>query len=268
VLIALVFGVLLGALVEALVPERWLARTIGAGGARGQLLAVAAGAPLMLCSCCVAPLFDGVYARTRRLAPSIALLLASPALNPFALGLTFLLFPAPIAWGRLIAAAGLVLAGSSGVEALVGSAAPVCQAAPPPPSTGAGLARAFGGGIRRIAWRALPAIALGAFLSACLASAVPFPALSSMGGSATVVAAALALPLAFPTFGEIPVALALQIAGAPAGAVLAVLIAGPAINLPSLLSISRAASWRAAAATATVVFAFSVASGLALSAAG
>jgi len=48
-----------------------------------------AGAPLMLCSCCVAPIFTGVYERSARLGPSLGLMLAAPALNPAALILTF-----------------------------------------------------------------------------------------------------------------------------------------------------------------------------------
>src|SRR5439155_22784006 len=37
-----------------------------------------------LCACCVAPLFDGVYARTRRLDLALALMFAAPELNPAA----------------------------------------------------------------------------------------------------------------------------------------------------------------------------------------
>src|SRR5439155_14739207 len=107
VFVALAFGILLGAIVRAFIPDRWLARTLGASGFRGILLAALAGMPLMLCSCCVAPLFEGVYARTRRLGPALGLMFAAPALNPAVLAVTFLLFPASIAWVRL--AAGLVL---------------------------------------------------------------------------------------------------------------------------------------------------------------
>jgi uncharacterized membrane protein YraQ (UPF0718 family) len=52
--------------------------------------------------------------------------------------------------------------------------------------------------------------------------------------------------IAVPTFGEIPLALALQLSGAPPAAVIAVLVAAPAINLPSLLGLWRVASARTA----------------------
>src|SRR5688572_15230719 len=94
VVIALAFGVVIGAMVRAFVPSRWLQRTVARPGFGGQIVAALVGAPLMLCSCCVAPVFEGVYERTRRLGPSLGLMLAAPALNPAVIAVTFLVFPA------------------------------------------------------------------------------------------------------------------------------------------------------------------------------
>src|SRR4029079_3364731 len=102
VAIALAFGVVLGAMVRAFVPSRWIERTIAVQGLRGQVIAALVGAPLMLCSCCVAPVFEGVYERTRRLGPSLGLMLAAPALNPAVLAVTFFLFPRHVAWTRVL----------------------------------------------------------------------------------------------------------------------------------------------------------------------
>ncbi len=88
---ALLFGILISAAVTTFVSPRWLARALGKGSLRGQIIAGAAGASLMLCSCCVAPIFKGVYERSARLGPSLGLMLAAPALNPAALVLTFML---------------------------------------------------------------------------------------------------------------------------------------------------------------------------------
>lgn len=92
---ALVFGILISAGVRSFVPARAMARAFGGAPIRRQLVAGASGAPLMLCSCCAAPLFSSVYERSRLLAPSLALMVGAPALNPAALVLTFLLFPHP-----------------------------------------------------------------------------------------------------------------------------------------------------------------------------
>ncbi|MGH6876553.1 MAG: permease, partial [Rhizomicrobium sp.] len=51
---ALAFGVLISAAFRAFVPRDYLARFVSAGTLRAQLTAGAVGAPLMLCSCCVA----------------------------------------------------------------------------------------------------------------------------------------------------------------------------------------------------------------------
>src|SRR5947208_10299715 len=55
--VALAFGLALGALVRAILPEGFVSPR-GLRGPSGQLVAALAGTPLMLCSCCVAPLFE------------------------------------------------------------------------------------------------------------------------------------------------------------------------------------------------------------------
>jgi len=51
--------------------------------------------------------------------------------------------------------------------------------------------------------------------------------------------------VALPTFIEIPIALSLFAAGAP-GAAVAALVAGPVVNIPSLVVLAREVSWRVA----------------------
>jgi uncharacterized membrane protein YraQ (UPF0718 family) len=60
--------------------------------------------------------------------------------------------------------------------------------------------------------------------------------------------------LAMPTFFEIPLALLLLSAGAPTGAAVAIMIAGPAINLPSLFTVARSTNWKVAGAVALSIF--------------
>src|SRR6267154_3822434 len=89
---ALLFGILISGAVSTFVSPQWLSRLLGRRSLRSQVFAGLAGAPLMLGSCCVAPIFTGVYERSARLGPSLGLMLAAPALNPAALFLTFMLF--------------------------------------------------------------------------------------------------------------------------------------------------------------------------------
>src|SRR5438093_452594 len=103
--IALAYGLLIGAAVRAFVPPRRVAGLLSwAGPVRRQVAAGLAGTPLMLCSCCITPIFQSVYERGARLGSALAVMLASPGLNPAALLLTALLFPPTLAVARLAAA--------------------------------------------------------------------------------------------------------------------------------------------------------------------
>jgi Predicted permease len=105
---ALVFGILISAAVRTGLSHTPLHRIFNGGTAHDQFAAELAGAPLMLCSCCAAPIFPTVYQRTRKVAPALALVLAAPSLNPAALALSFILFPWRIAGMRLAMALLLV----------------------------------------------------------------------------------------------------------------------------------------------------------------
>src|SRR5258705_10324045 len=73
---ALLFGILISGAVSTFVSPRWLARLLERRSLRSQAIAGLLGAPLMLCSCCVAPIFTGVYERSAPLGPSLGLMLA------------------------------------------------------------------------------------------------------------------------------------------------------------------------------------------------
>ena len=263
---ALAFGVLISGAVRAFVSPRWLAGLFRGGRVRAQLAAGLAGAPLMLCSCCVAPVFTSVYERSSRLAPSLALMLAAPALNPAALVLTFMLFGAGVGAARLVFSAALVVLAGLVAERFAGRAAPACgpgggEAGP----VGVRSAAAeFVRACAEVAVRTLPLIAGGVIVSMLLALWLPTSGLgpSTAGVVAVLVVALIAVPLAMPTFFELPLALLVVSAGMPPGAGLALMIAGPATNLPSLLTVARTAGWRAAALVAVSVWSLAAAAGL------
>ncbi len=264
---ALVFGVLIGAAVRALIPSSWLSTLLGGSPVRSQVLGGLAGAPLMLCSCCVAPVFAAVHERTRKAGPASALLLAAPALNPAALALTFLLFAPGIAVTRLALAVVLVFGVSAVAARYVGATATApSECALESPGTGGPVfaLRAFAQEVLRLGATTLPLIFLGVVLSSFLVEFVPMSSLA--GGSAGVVVillvAFVGVLVALPTFAEIPLALGLLGAGAPAGAAVALLVAGPAINLPSLFTLRRMTGTRYALALGTGTFLVAALGGL------
>jgi len=264
---ALVFGVLIGAAVRALVPSAWVARLLGGSRSRSQLVSGLVGAPLMLCSCCVAPIFAAVQQRTQRAGPAAALMLAAPSLNPAALTLTFMLFATEVALTRVAMAVVLVF-GVSALAARHFAPREVAFAACPLETEGSQGWRealvAFAREVGRMARTTLPLIVGGVLLSSLLLDLLPAGRLGEVPFRiATVFLVALvSVPLALPTFAEIPLALGLLAAGAPAGAAVALMIAGPAINLPSLLTVARTTTPRHAAALAAGTFLTAVAGGL------
>src|SRR5579859_2313848 len=127
---ALFFGVLIAAALRTLVPALTLTRLFGRGKLRGQLAATAAATPLMLCSCCAAPLFVGVWERTRKVGPALALLVGAPSLNPAAIAFTFILLGPKLGAARVAMALIAVLLAAPLIARLVPSTAPVREHQP------------------------------------------------------------------------------------------------------------------------------------------
>ena len=264
---ALVFGVLISAAVQATISPRRLATLFGQGEMKPQLAAAAAGAPLMLCSCCVAPMFPAVYRRSQRLGPSLAFTLAAPSLNPATLAFTFMLFPLAVAGTRLLMALFLVIVLSQLVAHIAGPVPVRVAAVEEFTETGdgvPGIVRGYFRSLAHITVRTVPWILLGIWVSMVIANRIPIETLASRGSQTLIVlvAATGALLLTMPSFFEIPLALSLLAAGVSPGAALAVLIAGPAINLASLLVIARQSHWKVALLVAAAVWVTAVAAGL------
>src|SRR5882724_4773675 len=260
---ALLFGILISGAVSTFVSPQWLTRFLGKRSLRSQAIAGLAGAPLMLCSCCVAPIFTGVYERSARLGPSIGLMLAAPALNPAALILTFMLFDYKVGMVRLGAAMGAVLFTGMIADRLLGETKVHCDRdnweAAARPADFLHFLRACA----RIALRLVPVILIGVIASMIIAQMIPVRTFDSTAAKflAILVVAAFAVVLALPTFFEIPLALILLASGAPVGAAVALLIAGPSVNLPSLLTVMRSTNWKVGAVVAASVWTLAVASG-------
>jgi uncharacterized membrane protein YraQ (UPF0718 family) len=264
---ALVYGILIGAAVRAAIPASWVRRQLGARGARPTVAGALAGAPLMLCSCCITPVFTGLHQRGARLGPSLAVMLASPGLNLAAIVLTFALLPTRVGLVRLAAALVIVL----GLSAVVGRAfdadvrasdAAACDTEAEERATLGDRALHFVKSIGYLVVVTVPLIVAGVALSGLLLPHVT--ELSRTGVVVAVVVVALVGTLAaLPTFFEIPIAVTLLSMGAPLPVVVAFVVAGPVVNLPSLLVVGRETRPRVAVALALGVWALATASGLA-----
>lgn len=266
--IALLFGVLISGAVRVFVSPRWLIGLFGTGKLRTQFAAAAAGSPLMLCSCCVAPIFTSVYEKSSRLAPSLALMLAAPSLNPAALILTFILFGAKIGTVRLFVSALAVLVPGLLAENFVKIKPLACavDVSETPSVKRSSLTIEFIVSCLKVALQTLPLIIIGVAISMFITEWLPVSGLGSAAtGISIMLVALIAVLLAMPTFFEIPLALMMIAAGMPPGAAVAILIAGPATNLPSLLTIGRLTGWKVPVLVGFTVWALTVAAGLLVS---
>jgi uncharacterized membrane protein YraQ (UPF0718 family) len=264
---ALVFGILISGAVSTFISPQWLSRLLERRSLRSQAIAGLVGAPLMLCSCCVAPIFTGVYERSARLGPSLGLMIAAPALNPAALILTFMLFDYKAGTVRLGASLAAVLFTGLIADRLLGKTKVHCDTdnwqAAGRPADFVHFLRACA----RVTVRVVPVIIIGVVLSMIIAQIIPAYAFASPAARilAIVVVAAVAVPLALPTFFEIPLALILLASGAPLGAAVALLIAGPSVNLPSLFTIMRSTNWKVAGVVALSIWTLAVGAGILVS---
>lgn len=192
------------------------------------------------------------------LALSLALMITAPALNPAALVLTFMLFFLPIAAARVVMSAVAVFAGTALVARICGSGAPIAHVLP----HGALGGEAAGPAVIRfvrscvyVAGRTIPMLVVGVVAGMAISEYVPAATFTSSSARVVIAATALiAIPIALPTFFEVPLALGLLTAGAPAGAAAALLFAGPAVNLPSLLTVARSAGWKLAGGLVVMVW--------------
>ncbi len=269
---ALLFGILIAAGVHAFVSPAWLVRTFGEGTIRGQVTAAMVGSPLMLCSCCASPLFCATYERSKRWSPALTLMLASPGMNPASLALCFMLFPTQLAWARVAMTLVAVLLASRLPDLLVPATSQADHRVLTVPVTEsrsflwrellATYLRSFG----HIAIRTVPLLVLGTLGAMLIPNRVLTQTFASTGGGVVAIAlvALFAVPLALPSFFEIPLAFSILAAGASLGAAAVVLFAGPIVNLPSLLVVGRYAGWKVSVLLASSVWAIAFLGGLAL----
>jgi uncharacterized membrane protein YraQ (UPF0718 family) len=172
-------------------------------------------------------------------------MLAAPALNPAALVLTFILFPFTVAAGR-IALAAAALFGIAAIATLVSQ--PTTEMLEPRDSRDQqSFLASYGESILHVSLPTVPFILVGVPIAILIFNRLqwihPFGAASPAGALILFLCAVLLLPM--PTLFEIPLAYSLLLSGAPSGLVAAVLFIGPAVNLPSLLVVARAAGVKA-----------------------
>lgn len=224
------------------------------------LFGAAAGAPLGVCSNCVAPIARGFYASGMSTESVLAAMFASPALNIVVLAMTFALFPLSIAMLKLVTVLFLIFVFAPVAASRQGVNAPavIC---PIEISVSETWSQAFLSIIRSFLksfWYifrvAFPLMILAAVLGAFVIELLPAQALiaqATIGGILLValVSAFLPVPMAF----DVAIAYIAMTKGVPLPYVVTILCTLGIVSVFSLSIVGKTISWRiAAAAYATV----------------
>jgi uncharacterized membrane protein YraQ (UPF0718 family) len=233
------------------------------------LVGAVVGAPLAVCSNCVAPIARGFYASGMSTESVLAAMFASPALNVVVLAMTFALFPAPIALLKLATVFFLIFVFAPAIASGRGESGPAVACSIEIPasetwtqalvSTARALARSFWY-VFRVAF---PLMLLAAVLGALAIELLPPQALNAqvtVGGIILValVGAFLPVPLTF----DVAIAYIAMTKGVPLPYVVTILCTLGIISVFSISIIGKTISWKVAAASYATVAAVGAVAGL------
>lgn len=255
---ALVVGLLIAAAIDTLLPRQCIRRVLsGRNPVGGAAIAGAASMPSMMCTCCASPVAVSLSRRGVPVSSVVAYWLGNPVLNPAVL--VFLALVGPWQWVATRLAVGIVLV--LGAAALAARLLPARTADPTvavPTGGDRGDERPSPGrflrSLARFSLTLVPEYLGLVFLVGVAAHLLSWDASWVTGGGLGLVAlAAVALLMVIPTGGEIPVLLTLAAVGASPWVLGLVLLALPAVSLPSLLMVGRSLTWRVTAASAGAV---------------
>ncbi|WP_457620777.1 permease [Methanopyrus sp.] len=243
----LLLGLVLGAALQSMVPERYLARHLR-GGPKACITATLLGVPLPLCSCSVLPLAIAAKNRGAGVGPVIAFIVATPQTDVNSLLLAYaLLGPYFTAAKVLTAIVAAVVVGYLAELALKGRGDHRSEETREPPSCEKrgpccreNSIRDFPRELLKLSGTVGPWLLVGLAVSVLLELWVPSPTVRCFGGLlGPVLAALIGLPLYVCSIAAIPVAAALVAKGASVGSMLTFTVAGPGTNAATLSVLLR-----------------------------
>lgn len=232
---------ILGSLIQVLIPRDWLLRTLGQSRFRGTLLGTLFSLPGMMCTCCAAPVAAGMRRQQVSMGGALAFWMGNPLLNPATL--VFMGFV--LGWGfaaiRLVAGLVMVLLIATLVQKWVRET-PQTQAPVEIdiPEVQGGFLPAGAG--RYGCFSGVRSVYIGGTGVGCRSCLVIPHADGAVDNSLMwVVAMAVAGCLfVIPTAAEIPIVQTMMLAGMGTAPALALLMTLPAVSLPSLIMLRKA----------------------------
>jgi uncharacterized membrane protein YraQ (UPF0718 family) len=243
---AAVLGILLGSLLQVLLPSAWLLRVLGKTSFGSTFIGGMASIPGMMCTCCAAPMAVGLRKKNVSVGASLAFWLGNPTINPATL--VFMTFVLSWKFTVLRLVFGLILvfgvsyfanrfAGNTKVPAEMESLAEENQ-----PEHSDSLIKRWLKSIWFMTLHIVPAYIIAVLLLGATRAWL-FPSMSEAASNSLLLIIGFTIAgmlFVIPTAGEIPIIQTLMTFGLGTGPAAALLLTLPAVSLPSLLMISKA----------------------------
>jgi len=243
---------LIAGAVETFIPKELIIKHLGKRSLKAYLIAAFGGPLLSVCSCSIIPLFAAIKKRGAGLGPAITFLLATPAINPAALILTFSLLNWQFVIGRIVLAlsaaiiTGLILDKIWKKEEEAELSTLKIEYQDRPLNLKEDL-REWLINIWDFIKKILPLVLLGIFIIGIVKIFLTTEVIGKYLGQGlwqTALASILGVVMYTPTLVEIPFIRELLSLGMGTGPALAFLLTGPALSLPSMLGVSKVIGWK------------------------
>jgi len=268
----LLLGFLIAGILHVFVPQKFYSKYLSRKNKLSVIWAALLGIPLPLCSCGVIPTAIGLRNEKASKGAIASFLIATPQTGIDSILATFSLMGLGFAIIRPMAALVTGVCGGFLVNRLVrdddklDDASSLCKV-----ERGSKIWRvlkyAYYDMIRDIGLRLL----IGLIIAALIQVALPDEFFLSFGSQPLLqmlVILAIAVPMYICSTGSIPVAAALMMKGLSPGAALVMLMAGPAVNLASILVVNKSMGRQFTSIYLLTIIVFSVLFGLLLNASG
>ena len=263
---------LVGGAIQTFIPKEMIIKNLSRKSVKAYFIAAFGGPLLSVCSCSIIPLFAAIKKRGAGLGPAITFLLATPAINPAAIILTFSLLSWEFAFGRIVLALTAAITTGAILEAIWKSekekAGKLSQLKIEYQKAPLNLKEDLKQWLFNT-WdlikRILPLVFLGIFIIGIVKIFLTSQLISRYFGQGfwqIVLASIVGVVMYTPTLVEIPFVRELIILGMGTGPALAFLLTGPALSLPSMLGVSRVIKWKMVLNYAFLMWIFGILGGL------
>ncbi|GAB6989271.1 permease [Paenibacillus pini] len=239
---AAVLGILLGSLVQVLLPVRWLYKVLGKANFKSTLIGGVASLPGMMCTCCAAPVASGLRKRNVSVGAALAFWLGNPLLNPATL--IFMAFV--LSWKftllRLVLGIALTFGVSYFANRFAGTAEVPDALDPENEPIEVQEQGTFMQRWMKSLWimiiSVVPAYLIAVLLLGAFQSTM-FPVWVGGGIAAIIVFAIVGTLFVIPTAAEIPIIQSFLTLGIGTGPAASLLVTLPAVSLPSILIVAK-----------------------------